>query len=190
MALDFVATIPVATPNGGGALADLNFFDLDGNGKKYELTIAFPSLGTYPTTPTRLSENAGIAQTRKLGQQLLTPQGGVLIDANSTLLQALFTLPASTALFPVVGCVVSHLVIRGATISLSTVSVAAGWNAAGNNTFATATHTELTGPTLATVILATTGQTIGLPSGSFGIKNSIAQGVAANFTVDCFGYIF
>jgi hypothetical protein len=189
MAQDILITLPCSTPNGGGSLVDLILADLDGTGKRYELTTTFPSTGTFPSAPARLAEGTPV-ESRKTGMQLLTPEGGVVVDANSTLLQNLFTLPASLAGFPIVGCVIAHMVIRNATISLSTVSVAAGWNASGNNTFATATHTELTGPTLATVILATTGQTIGLASGSFGIKNSIAQGVAANFTVDVFGYIF
>jgi hypothetical protein len=183
-AQDVVVTVQSA--NGG--LVDLVFFDLLGNQTIYELTMRNPSIGAYVSPPGRAVEGITIQPSRKSAASLLA--GGILIDANSTALQPIFTCPASVASDPVVGCIITSMVLRGATTSLTTVSVAAGWNASGNNVFATATHTELTGATLASPIAPTAGQVIGLPGNSFGIKNSIAQGGAGNVTVDLFGYLF
>ena len=188
MAQDFMVTLPSQGP--GPLLIDLQLFDIDGNGKKYELTVLGPSLGTVPAPSNRVLQQNAVYGGRKTAPVLLSASGGVLIDANSTALQPIFTVPASTTGYPIVGCIITSMVLRGATVSLTTVSVAAGWNANGNNVYATATHTELTGSTLATPVAPTTGQVIGLPGNSFGIKNSIAQGAPGNFTVDLFGYLF
>jgi hypothetical protein len=184
MAQDLVFTLQSA--NFG--LVDLVLFDIKGDGSIFEFTIRNPSIGGYVSPPARAVEGSAIQASRKSAVSLLA--GGVLIDVNITTLQPIFTCPATVASDPVLGCIITGITLRGATTSLTTVSIAAGWNANGNNVFATATHTELTGATLATPITPTAGQVIGLPGNSFGIKNSIAQGGAGNVTVDLFGYLF
>jgi hypothetical protein len=191
MAQDYQITLVAVGPGPAGIQnIDLILSDIQGNGTMYEATFLVPSAGSTPGSG-RLTEQAGnIYGGRKTGFQRFTPLAGIVIDVNSTALQPVFTVPTTNTSFPINGCIVTHLVLRAATLSLSTVSVAAGFNANGNNVFATATHTELTGPTLATIVSATTGQTFGTSAQSFGIKNSIAQGGAGNVTVDAFGFLF
>jgi hypothetical protein len=75
--------------------------------------------------------------------------------------------------------------------SLTTVSFSVGWNSgSSNDVIANATHTELTGATLYTALLAKTGAKVGVGNNSdvLRIKCNTPQGGAATADFDVFGY--
>jgi hypothetical protein len=85
-------------------------------------------------------------------------------------------------------CFITHVVIRDASASLTTASFGLGFNANADDVVASATHTELTGSTLYTVLVAKAGAKLGVAADQFGLKCSIAQGSAATVDVEVFGY--
>jgi len=107
------------------------------------------------------------------------------VDLNSATAATLYTCPSGKT------CIVTKVAIRNASTSLTTASVSVGWNSTSfNNVVADATHTELTGSTLYTVLAAKTGATAGTSTGVLKLKANTLQGGAATATVDVFGFIF
>lgn len=105
------------------------------------------------------------------------------VNMNTTDKQSLYTVPTGKI------CIVTHIVPRKASISLTTANWAYGFNASGNDVVATATHTELTGATLFSVIKAKDGAIRGTAGQTFGSKCTVAQGATATLTHDVFGYL-
>lgn len=96
-----------------------------------------------------------------------------------------------TALFTALGrsCVISHVAVRNASTSLTTASYSFGANSASyNDIIANATHTELTGATLYTILTAKAGARLLAPGDVFSVKMNTLQGGAATTTMDVFGY--
>lgn len=88
-------------------------------------------------------------------------------------------------------CVITRVVVRNASTSLTTASYSFGWTStAFNDVIANATHTELTGATLYTVLAAKTGAKLGTSTGTFKVLMNTLQGSAATTTMDVFGYVF
>lgn len=88
-------------------------------------------------------------------------------------------------------CLITRVIIRLASTSLTTASIAFGFNAAtDNDVIATATHTELTGNTLYTVLIPKIGAKVGTSTGKFSVICTIKQGGAATATIDVFGILF
>lgn len=108
-----------------------------------------------------------------------------LIDLNSAAEQVLYTAPAG-----ITAVVITRVVNRKASTSVTTASWGYGWNS-GTDTdvIASATHTELTGATLYTILIPKTGAKLGAASGTFSVKTTIQQGGACTITNDVFGYI-
>ena len=113
---------------------------------------------------------------------LLTSLAGV--DLNTTDKQTIYTVPTGKS------CIVTKVVVRLASISLTTANYGFGFDAGGSDVITGATHTELTGNTLYTVLSAKAGAKVGTAGQAFGSKCSVAQGAAATVTIDVFGYLF
>lgn len=97
----------------------------------------------------------------------------------------LYTVPSGKS------CLITRVIIRLASTSLTTASIAFGFNAAtDNDVIATATHTELTGNTLFTILIPKTGAKVGTSTGVFSAICTIKQGGAATCTIDTFGILF
>lgn len=107
------------------------------------------------------------------------------IDMNSVAETTLFTVPAGKS------CVPTHFVNRAASTSLTTASWSFGFNSGtSNDVVANATHTELTGSTLYTILDAKAGSARGAAADVLRIRVNTAQGGAATMTVDVFGFLF
>lgn len=106
------------------------------------------------------------------------------VDVNTTSETLLYTVPVGKY------CIVTHIVLHGATVSLTTASVSAGYNASFNDVATNATHTELDATTKYKVVSAKSGATIGIGTEKLFIKPNTAQGAAATVNVEVFGYLF
>jgi hypothetical protein len=88
-------------------------------------------------------------------------------------------------------CVITRVVVRNASTSLTTASYSFGFNSAAfDNVIANATHTELTGSTLLTVLIPKIGATVGAAAGTFKVLMNTLQGGAATTTMEVYGYLF
>lgn len=95
----------------------------------------------------------------------------------------LYTVPTGFKL------VVTRIVLRSASVSLTTASFGFGFDANATDVDTSSLHTELTGATLVSQIIPLAGAKIGSAADVLGIKCSIAQGVAATLVVDVFGVL-
>jgi hypothetical protein len=106
------------------------------------------------------------------------------VDLNTATPNLLYIIPQGKS------CVVTHMVLRTASISMTTASYSVGWNSASyNDVVANATHTELTGSTLYSVIPAKAGAKVGTSGQSLFLLANTLQGAAATITVEIFGYL-
>ena len=106
------------------------------------------------------------------------------VDLNNVATPTLYTVPNEMK------CYVTKIVVRKVSTSLTTVSFSIGWNSASyNNVLANASHTELTGAALATILNAMAGQTVGTPGQALCLKNNTLQGAPATCTIDIFGIL-
>lgn len=134
--------------------------------------VAVFAAGTPSFTP--------IAQ---LADSLLSTTASV--DLNTATATTLYTCPTGKS------CIVTKVVIRDASVSLDTASVSFGWESATfANVIANATHTELTGATLYTVLAAKAGAVVGTSTGTFKVLANTLQGAPATATCDVFGFTF
>ncbi|MEK6282045.1 MAG: DUF2341 domain-containing protein [Acidobacteriota bacterium] len=107
------------------------------------------------------------------------------VNLNTATATTLYTCPPAAG----TTCVITKVVIRNASTSLTTASISFGWNSAAfDNVIANATHTELTGSTLYTVLNAKVGAAVGAAEGVFKVQANTLQGATA--TIDVFGYQF
>jgi hypothetical protein len=102
------------------------------------------------------------------------------VDLSVGTKQTLFTVPAG------VTAVITKIVLRGASVSLATASVGFGFDTNATDNVASATHTELTGPTLETALTPITGAKSGAAAAVFGVKATVTQ--SATVTIDVHGY--
>jgi hypothetical protein len=106
------------------------------------------------------------------------------VDMNSASAQTLYAVPTGKS------CIISCVVVRNASTSLTTASYSFGFTgAAYNDVIATGTHTELTGATLYTVLNAGVGSKVGVAAANFSVIMNILEGGAATTTMDVFGYL-
>jgi hypothetical protein len=116
-------------------------------------------------------------------ETLLKTTGGV--NLNTSTPTTLYQVPVGFT------CFITKVVIRNASTSLTLASYSFGSNSASyNDVIADATHTELTGNTLYTVLLPKIGAASPSLTNPFKIKVNTLQGAAATVTIDVFGYIF
>lgn len=107
------------------------------------------------------------------------------VDMNTATPQALYTVPVGKS------AIIDHVVVRLASISLTTASYSFGWTSATfNDVIADATHTSLTGNTLYSIIPAKVGALVGVAGAVFKIILNVLQGAPATVTIDVFGYLF
>lgn len=107
------------------------------------------------------------------------------VDMNTATATTLYTVPTGKS------CVVTHVTVRNASTNLDTASYSFGFNSASfNDVITNATHTELTGSTLYTVLSAKTGATRGAAGDTFKVLMNTLQGGAATTSMDVFGYLF
>lgn len=151
-------------------------------GPSYQLTFTIDSNGNLVPVSNQFASS--INNPSVVGEQLLSTT--LLINLNSAAEQTLYTVPFGRS------CVPIRFVVRTASTSLTTVSFGIGFNAAtDNDILATATHTELTGPTLSTALLPKIGAKIGVAgtNGTLALLCTILQGGAATCTIDTYGML-
>jgi hypothetical protein len=107
------------------------------------------------------------------------------VNLNTSTPTDLYTVPTGkTAL-------IMFFVLRLASTSLTTVSLSIGWNSATyNDVLANATHTELTGNTLFTLLNSKVGAAIGTAGQVLKILCNTLQGGAATCTIEVWGYLY
>lgn len=107
------------------------------------------------------------------------------VDMNTATASALYTVPTGKS------AIITRVVVRNASTSLTTASYSFGFNSATyNDVIADATHTELTGSTLYTALNAKAGAKVGVAGDILKVLMNILQGGAATTTIDVFGYLF
>lgn len=106
------------------------------------------------------------------------------VDMNTATASTLFTCPTGRT------CVITKVVVRNASTSLTTASYSFGWtSAAFNDVIANAAHTELTGSTLLTVLIPKVGAKLGPSGGTFKVLMNTLQGGAATTSIDVYGFL-
>lgn len=129
-----------------------------------------------------VSGTTGIQSTTTVDALLSTTAA---VNMNTATATTLYTCPTGRS------CVITKVVMRNASTSLTTASYSFGWTgAAFADVIANATHTELTGATLYTLLFAKAGSTLGTSTGTFKVLMNTLQGGAATTTIDVFGYTF
>jgi hypothetical protein len=113
------------------------------------------------------------------------------VNMNNGTAQTLYTVPSvQSGGAAVTGAVVTHLVLRNASAPLGTVSWSAGFaGTAFNDVIADATHTELSGAAVYSVIAAKAGAALGGTAATLKLICNILQGGSATATVDVLGFL-
>lgn len=109
------------------------------------------------------------------------------VDMNTSTPTSLFTVPATK------NCIVTHVVIRNASTSLTTVSISFGFvEAQYDDVIADSTYTELTSDSYYTVIPAMDGAYVGEGTAGdiFTVLCNTLQGGVATVDIDVLGYLF
>lgn len=160
----------------GGTGHILSNNKISGSGQDFRTNIATSAWSGHANTPTA-------ANNWTQSEGLLATVGAV--NLNTSTPTTLYTCPDGTT------CVITKVVVRNASTSLTTASYSFGWNSAAfDNVIANATHTELTGSTLYTALQAKAGAAVGAAAGVFKVLANTLQGGAATVTVDVFGYMY
>ena len=151
--------------------------------------LGLNTAGVTDTTDKRFVTDAELANiianalTVAASEQLLAAKTGV--DVNNAATPTLYTVPALKT------AIITRIVLKNASISLTTWSGSIGWTSATFiDVLADATHTELTGPTLATVLTPKVGALQGVAAAVLKLKNNILQGAPATIDIDVFGYLY
>lgn len=111
------------------------------------------------------------------------------IKLSSTALVDMNTATPTTLYTALTGTIITRVVVRKASTSLTTASYSFGWNSATfNDVIADAMHTELTGNTLYTILVPKVGAKAGVAAGTFKVLMNVLQGGVATTTMDVFGY--
>ena len=118
----------------------------------------------------------------KCDKKLATKTG---ISMNAVAATPLFTVPEGKT------CIITHVVIRNASIALDTADFGFGYAAGETDVIQHGTlGTGLTAVTLYRVLEAKDGAIKGVAADILKIGVDIAQGAAATMDVDVFGYLF
>lgn len=165
-------------PNPSGAKYFL-VYDKNG-GESYQLPVTINPNGVVDPGSNILYAGSGSLLTDEV---LLQSNAGV--NLNTATEQPLYTVPVGRS------CIITFIVVRNASTSLTLASYSAGFNTGTDtNVIANATHTELTGSTLYTKINPINGAAVGTAGQILNLKNNTLQGGAATVTIDVFGYLF
>ena len=107
------------------------------------------------------------------------------VNLNTATPTTLYTVPALKT------CIITKIILSGASASLTTASISLGYNSAAfNDLIANATHTELTGATLCTILLPKTGAKLGAAAAVLKLLANTLQGGAATVDVRVFGLLY
>lgn len=133
--------------------------------------------------------DTGTAPPALIWNPPLRPQeirlGGQSANLNTGTAQILASVP------PGFSALITRIIIRNASVSLTTVSFSIGWNSASfNDVVADATHTEINSATVYTVLVPKIGAAVGTTGSSLKLKNNVLQGAPASANFEVFGYIF
>lgn len=162
--------------------AALIFLDVNGDGSVFQLSLDVNPSNTYPSNPASIVAGAAVQMSPAGGEVLLKTTDAV--NLNTAVATTLYTVPAGFQ------AVITRIVLRNASTSLTTVSLSIGFNSASfNDVLANATHTELTGATLYTSLSAKVGATKGVAADLLKLLCNTLQGGAATCSVDIFGYL-
>lgn len=164
------------------AIANLIFIDVNGDGSVFQMSLDVNPSGVYPSNPATIVAGAAVQMSSVAGEVLLKTTDAV--NLNTATPTSLYTVPAGFQ------AVITRMVLRNASASLTTVSLSIGFNSASfNNVLANATHTELTGATLYTSLPPKAGATKGVAADILKLLCNTLQGGAATCSVDVFGYL-
>jgi hypothetical protein len=125
-----------------------------------------------------------------LATQLYTVSEALLstttaVDMNTATPTTLYTCPSGK------NCVITRVIVSNASTSLTTASYSFGWtSAAYADVIVDATHTELTGATLYTVLVPKAGALLGTSTGTFKVLMNTLQGGAATARIDVLGFVY
>lgn len=161
--------------------ATLVFIDVNGDGTVFQMSLDVNPSGTYPSNPASIVAGAAVQMSPAGGEVLLKTTDSV--NLNTATPTSLYTVPVGFQ------AVITRIVLRNPSISLTTVSLSIGFNSAAfNNVLANATHTELASAGLYTSLSAKAGATKGVAADLLKLLCNTLQGAAATCTVDIFGY--
>lgn len=158
---------------------DNNFKSKDSSGNTSQTVRALTAIDGQVVTS---MPTTGVLTTSTAEVQLSTTAA---VNMNTATATTLYTSPTGRS------TVVTKVVVRNCSTSMTTASYSFGWEAVTfANVIANATHTELTGATLYTRLDPKTGATVGTTTGTFKVLMNTLQGGAATCTMDVFGYTF
>jgi hypothetical protein len=180
------ASVDFLKTNTATLLASVNV----GNGMGSVILLDQGQSTSAYTAPTRNSTgdavvdgSISLTSGAQLNEGLLASTSGV--NMNTATATLLYTCPTGKT------CVVTKVIVSTASTSLTTASYSFGWNSAAfDNVIANATHTELTGATLYTVLVPKVGATLGTTTGTFKVLMNTLQGGAATARIDVFGFTY
>jgi len=166
------------TIGGGAAITTSN---ATGSGLLVKQTS--PTLVT-PTLGDAVASSVSISAANGGGVIGLQRVAVITVDYNLAGKQNIFTIPAGKS------GITFYVVLRGASASLTTASISFGYDANASDVITNATHTEITGSTVQTVLLAKAGAVIGTAGAIFGMKANTLQGSAATGVVELWQEIY
>ena len=140
--------------------------------------------GVTDTLDKRFVTDAELAQivVSQSSEQLLSTTN--LVDLNTATPTPLYTVP------PDLQAIITRIVVRNASAGLVAASISFGFNSAAfNDLIATATHAELTGATLFSILTPKAGAKIGAAADVLKVLANVLQGSAVTVSIDVFGYL-
>jgi hypothetical protein len=141
-----------------------------------------PSTGEIISVPVKVLSDGSFQFPNQPEAKLATVD---LVDLNNDATPTLYTVPNE------MNCIITKIVMRKASTSLSTASISIGWTtSAFNDVVANATHTALDGATKAAVLSPIAGTLVGTPGSTLKLKNNTKQGAPATASFDIFGILF
>lgn len=151
-------------------------------GSAWQLSMGFgDQFQGYPSLATAIARGS-IIQPDVRGCPILLAKS-VVIDGSLATKQALFTVDTGF------NCIITNVILRQPSVSLATLSVSFGFNAAADNVIANATHTGLSAATEAkNLVPIATDYVFGTTGQVFGVIANTQQ--ASNVTIDVVGYYF
>lgn len=106
------------------------------------------------------------------------------IDLNVTAETTLYTCPAGKT------CVITHVVMRGASGALASASISFGWNTGNADDVIANGVRALTGSTSYEAMAAKSDAVVGIAAGTFKVDVNTAEGGALTADFDVFGYLY
>lgn len=107
------------------------------------------------------------------------------VDMNALAATALFVVPLDK------NCIIDHIIVRQASLSMTTATYSFGFNAGVNNdVIADDYYAELVDDTVYVKIQPKLGAKVGGAGETLSVIINVVQGAAATTTMEVFGYLF